>query len=509
MTTDDRRRHGERRGHPVHDLAERRGQRSSSRNSSGSVAASRSTSVAGSRTGVRRAGERGAAAAGVQASRHHSYRRRNPAGGTSAPPPQAMQSPDLQTEGRFDIEKYRRSSASPSARQSGMLAGSSSTTAPRSRSRSCSSRSRPTSTSPTTRLWQIYRDRTTPPQVSFVTAASDDADGHGRDGDGRGDLAPTTRATRSASSVPAARWSRWSRFRASVTAADTAAARARIERLRAEIVGRREVRGRGAARVDRQRLGRAGRLARHAARATASRRVRAGGVRAASRASSRSRCRRRSAGTSSASTRARATRSTLRHILVPHRTERLERTRTDRRADSLAKHGRQHRTTRRSSTRRRKVLGLTPRQRRRDREGAAHLAGRYVPSVSAWAFCGARVGETSDLFDAPDAYYVARLDSLHARRRSSRSTAVRDEITPSPRAREEAREAACRSRRQFAGSGARSGARGAPRQRRRARGREDADCSRASTLVPGLGQFTRGDRRRVHACPSARSARRS
>ena len=40
-----------------------------------------------------------------------------------APPPQAMQSPDLQTDGQFDIAKYQRLLASPMARQSGMLAG--------------------------------------------------------------------------------------------------------------------------------------------------------------------------------------------------------------------------------------------------------------------------------------------------------------------------------------------------------------------------------------------------
>ncbi len=38
--------------------------------------------------------------------------------------------------------------------------------------------------------------------------------------------------------------------------------------------------------------------------------------------------------------------------------------------------------------------------------------GRYVPSVSAWAFSGVHPGETSDLIDAEDAYYLARLDSL-------------------------------------------------------------------------------------------------
>ncbi|HEX5436320.1 MAG TPA: peptidyl-prolyl cis-trans isomerase, partial [Gemmatimonadaceae bacterium] len=38
--------------------------------------------------------------------------------------------------------------------------------------------------------------------------------------------------------------------------------------------------------------------------------------------------------------------------------------------------------------------------------------GRYVPSVSAWAFGGVHPGEVGDLVDAGDAYYLARLDSL-------------------------------------------------------------------------------------------------
>jgi peptidyl-prolyl cis-trans isomerase D len=40
--------------------------------------------------------------------------------------------------------------------------------------------------------------------------------------------------------------------------------------------------------------------------------------------------------------------------------------------------------------------------------------GKYVPSVSAWAFAGAKQGESSDLFDAEDGYYLARLDSSFA-----------------------------------------------------------------------------------------------
>jgi len=40
------------------------------------------------------------------------------------------------------------------------------------------------------------------------------------------------------------------------------------------------------------------------------------------------------------------------------------------------------------------------------------FAGRAVPGASAWAFSGTQVGETSDLLDSPDAYFLVRLDSL-------------------------------------------------------------------------------------------------
>jgi hypothetical protein len=44
-------------------------------------------------------------------------------------------------------------------------------------------------------------------------------------------------------------------------------------------------------------------------------------------------------------------------------------------------------------------------------EPATHN-GRTIPSVSAWAFDGRKKGEISDLFDAEDGYYLARLDSI-------------------------------------------------------------------------------------------------
>jgi peptidyl-prolyl cis-trans isomerase D len=44
----------------------------------------------------------------------------------------------------------------------------------------------------------------------------------------------------------------------------------------------------------------------------------------------------------------------------------------------------------------------------------AAYSGQVVPSVSAWAFGGARIGETSDLFDDDRGYYLARLDTLRS-----------------------------------------------------------------------------------------------
>ena len=45
-------------------------------------------------------------------------------------------------------------------------------------------------------------------------------------------------------------------------------------------------------------------------------------------------------------------------------------------------------------------------------DNPAVLNGQIVPSVSAWAFGGAKPGETSELFDDDNGYYLARLDSL-------------------------------------------------------------------------------------------------
>jgi len=59
-----------------------------------------------------------------------------------------------------------------------------------------------------------------------------------------------------------------------------------------------------------------------------------------------------------------------------------------------------------------KTLGLKPFKVSVTEGEPARFEDRYIPSVSAWAFSGVKPGEISDLFDAEDGYYLAQLDSI-------------------------------------------------------------------------------------------------
>jgi peptidyl-prolyl cis-trans isomerase D len=59
-----------------------------------------------------------------------------------------------------------------------------------------------------------------------------------------------------------------------------------------------------------------------------------------------------------------------------------------------------------------KSLSLTPFKVDVNEGEPAMHDGKYVPSVSAWAFNGVRQGEISDIIDGDDGYYLARLESL-------------------------------------------------------------------------------------------------
>lgn len=100
---------------------------------------------------------------------------------------------------------------------------------------------------------------------------------------------------------------------------------------------------------------------------------------------------------------------TVRHILLRIRQSDSSAAISDRRADSLAKAAASDKPALFDSVT--KSLGIEPFHAVAIENQPLTFEGKYVPSVSAWAFT-AQPGETSDLIDGQDAYYVARLDSL-------------------------------------------------------------------------------------------------
>src|SRR4051812_36474231 len=118
----------------------------------------------------------------------------------------------------------------------------------------------------------------------------------------------------------------------------------------------------------------------------------------------------------------------LRHILVPITGSDSATSRIDRKADSLANlAGSSEDPTKFDAAA--KKLGLTPVRVVALEDQPAQVAGRVIPSVSAWAFGGAHPGETSDLFDDENGYYLARLDSIQPGAKDNPSfESVKDDI---------------------------------------------------------------------------------
>ncbi|HEY4658369.1 MAG TPA: peptidyl-prolyl cis-trans isomerase, partial [Gemmatimonadaceae bacterium] len=101
----------------------------------------------------------------------------------------------------------------------------------------------------------------------------------------------------------------------------------------------------------------------------------------------------------------------VRHILKIIRQGDSAATATDRLADSLARDAASAESPGKFDTAATKLSLLVSRIEASEGAPAEYL-GRVVPSASAWAFSGARVGESSDLFDDEQGYYLVRLDSL-------------------------------------------------------------------------------------------------
>ena len=101
----------------------------------------------------------------------------------------------------------------------------------------------------------------------------------------------------------------------------------------------------------------------------------------------------------------------LRHILLRIQQSDSAATATDRRADELARIAASTDKPEKLDEASR-TLGIPIQKATVVSTDALAINGRFIPSVGAWAFGGAHPGETSDLYDADDGYYLGRLDSL-------------------------------------------------------------------------------------------------
>lgn len=324
------------------------------------------------------------------------------------PPQQLMQNPELQTEGQFDPEKYQRLLRSPTARQSGLLVNLENyyrTELPKQKLfEQIASDVYVTDT----RLWGIWQDSHDSARVSYVALrpetvtdsvpVSDDEirayfEKHRKQFERPG------RAAVSLITLPRA-----------VTPFDSTAVRARLLQLRAEIASgarkfedvARESSADSVSAVDSGSLGSGvrGRFVPEFEKAAYA--LQPGQlsepvltqfgyhlIKVDSR---------------------KGDTIAIRHILLRIQQSDSTAVAVDRRADSLlaAVSGDRKATLFDSAAKR---FG-TPVVRLVAFEGAPLQQGvKYIPSVSAWAFT-AQPGEVSDLIDADDAYYLARLDTL-------------------------------------------------------------------------------------------------
>jgi peptidyl-prolyl cis-trans isomerase D len=325
------------------------------------------------------------------------------------PPPMLLGDPTLQTDGRFDIEKYQRLLASPAARQQGLLVQLENyyrNEIPRSKLEAQILSDVFVSDS---KLWSVYRDEHDSAQVAFVTfdpttipdsaAVVPDADVRRYYDANKDRFERRGRATVSLLVIPR-----------TITAEDSAASRAKAVAVRDEIVGgakfediaTRESQDQFSA-TNGGSLGMRARSSLDPAVATAAFALRVGEVSQPVLASDGFHILRVDSKKGDS--------VDVRHILIPVTQSDSNATRTDRRADDLARIAASATEVQRFDSAAR-VLGLTPEQVQVFEGQPLFTTHGIASGVSAWAFSGVRVQETSDLFDTEQAYFLARLDTL-------------------------------------------------------------------------------------------------
>jgi peptidyl-prolyl cis-trans isomerase D len=326
-----------------------------------------------------------------------------------SPPPQLMQAPDLQTEGQFDPAKYQRFLASPLAKQNGLLFQLEQyyrTEIPKEKLFDQVASDVYVSDE---QLWRRFQDTHDTAQVTFVAfeperisdsavRVSDDEvrayyDTHKKQFDRPGT------AKVSIIIIPRA-----------VTASDSAAVRARALALRARIVGGEKfedvARAESADSVSAANGGSLGKGVKGrfvAPFETAAAALKTGEI---------SQPVLTQFGYHLIKVDARKGDTlTISHILLRIQQSDSAAARTDRRADSLARlAASSDQPTKFDEAAR--ILQIPIIKTPVIEGNAVTVNGQFIPSVGPWAFQGAKPGETSELFDAEDGYYLARLDSL-------------------------------------------------------------------------------------------------
>ncbi|MGH7680209.1 MAG: peptidylprolyl isomerase [Gemmatimonadaceae bacterium] len=401
-----------------------------------------------------------------------------------APPPFLYNNPDLQTEGRFDPQKYQRLLASPQARQGGMLLALESyyrTEIPKEKLFEQITDGVYITDADLWRQWQDERDSA---QVNYVVwrpqldsaaiKAVTDAEIRAKFAERKSDYERPGYARLSVLHVPRV-----------ITAADTAATRERLAKLRAEIAG-------GAKFED---------VARRESNDTVSaaeggslgRGPRGRFVPEFEQAAFKLRANELSQPVLTPFgyhlikvDERKGDTLALRHILLRIHQSDSAATATDRVADEVARIAAGADNPAQFDSAARK-LTLAAAQSEATEGRVAIMNGQPVPSASAWAFGGARKGDISELFDDERGYWLVRLDSIvpggEARLENVRSE-IRDEI-----GREKALDRLLPAAQQFAQAAATEGFDAAAK-------RANLTVIRTPTFtrlgfVPGLPQYSR------------------
>ncbi len=328
-----------------------------------------------------------------------------------SPPPQLMQNPDLQTEGHFDPEKYQRLLSSSVARQEGLLLQLEQYYRTEIPKQKLFDQVASDVYVPDQHLWERWRDTHDSAQVSFVVFTPDRIpdsavsvtndeireyyDAHKKDFDRPG------RAKVSVLSIPR-----------SVTAGDSAAVREHALQLRAKILGgekfedvaRSESADSGSA-LNGGSLGKGVRGRFVSAFEQAAYALKPGEI-------SQPVLTQFGYHIIKLDERKGDTLS-LRHILLKIEQTEAEATATDRKADSLSRLAASVDQPAKFDEAAR-VLKLPVIHALAMEGNPVTYNGKMIPSVGPWAFKGIKPGETSELFDTEDGYYLARLDSIQA-----------------------------------------------------------------------------------------------